>query len=60
LASSAETGAKTVKIESPNWKELLGVPKSSAKTETPPVIENKRIIVKSLNETTRQSKDTEC
>ena len=60
LAASAENGAKTVKLESPNWKELLGLPKASAKTETPPVIENKRIIVKSLNETTRQSKDTEC
>jgi hypothetical protein len=58
-AASAENATSAVKLESPNWRELLGAPKAS-KTETPPVIENKRIIVKSLNETTRQSKDTEC
>ena len=56
--TAAENTSTSVKLESPDWKQLLGVPTSS-KSETP-LIESKRIVVKSLNETTRKAKDTEC
>ena len=56
--TSAQNVPPSAKSESANWRELLGV-SANSKSQMP-VVENKRIIVKSLNETTRKANDTEC